>query len=172
MSAGNRPSVAARWFLSLTGLSLMAIGGLFIVLMMRSSLRAADMRHWPEIECVILESVVEERVHDPYSPPEYRPRIDYGYEWRDQPYTSDRYSLRGTKWSSDKSKAEELISRLPTGSRQTCRVNPDSPSQAVLKADSLAPLYSIWFPGLFVVGGVGIVVRAWRSGNRSRADRS
>jgi len=31
---------------------------------------------------------------------------------------------------------------------------------AVLKPDSQAPGYSIWFPALFVVGGLGIAFRA------------
>jgi hypothetical protein len=39
-------------------------------------------------------------------------------------------------------------------------VNPAEPSFAILKTDSLAPGYSIWFPALFVVGGLGITFRA------------
>jgi hypothetical protein len=33
----------------------------------------------------------------------------------------------------------------------------------VLRPDSLAPGYSIWFPSLFVIGGLGIAVRALRA---------
>jgi hypothetical protein len=43
-----------------------------------------------------------------------------------------------------------------------CRVNPADPAVAVLRIDSRAPGYSLWFPALFVVGGVGIVVGALR----------
>jgi hypothetical protein len=43
----------------------------------------------------------------------------------------------------------------------TCRVNPHDPDFAVLKPDSLAPGYSIWFPALFVIGGLGMTVRAF-----------
>jgi hypothetical protein len=39
-------------------------------------------------------------------------------------------------------------------------VNPAQPDFAVLKPDTKAAGYSIWFPLLFVVGGLGIVVRA------------
>jgi hypothetical protein len=33
----------------------------------------------------------------------------------------------------------------------------------VLEIESKAPGYSLWFPVLFVVGGFGIMVGAWRS---------
>ena len=39
-------------------------------------------------------------------------------------------------------------------------VNPSDPDFAVLKPDTKAAGYSIWFPLLFVVGGLGITVRA------------
>jgi len=145
--------------MGLTGLSLIIIGSLFMALMMRSFLRAKQMREWPVVPCVILASEVEQRQHDPYSAPEFRARIIYGYSWHDEAYSSDTYSLRGSKWSSQRHKAEQLCREFPAGSNTTCRVNPDSPSQSVIKTDSLAPLYSIWFPGLFVIGGIGIIYR-------------
>ncbi|MFP6880316.1 MAG: hypothetical protein VCA34_05170, partial [Roseibacillus sp.] len=43
------------------------------------------------------------------------------------------------------------------------------PSFAVLKRDSKAPGYSLWFPIIFVVGGLGIIlgaVRSWLAGGR------
>jgi hypothetical protein len=39
----------------------------------------------------------------------------------------------------------------------------------VLKRDSKAPGYSLWFPIIFVVGGLGIIVgavRSWVAGGR------
>lgn len=164
--ADSKPGgqAAGRWFLSLTGLSLILIGSLFIALMTRSFLRASAMRDWPRVECVILESRIEERQHDPLSPTEYRPHLLYGYEWKGKRLTSNAYSLRGGKWSSQIQRAESVLEGYPAGSRRNCLVNPDNPMQAVLKPDSMAPLYSIWFPALFVVGGAGILVRAWRVG--------
>lgn len=162
---GGNPSTAnqaaARWFLSFIGLSLILIGALFIALMARSYLRASEMRDWLRVECVILESELDQRRHDPYSPIEYRPRIHFGYEWRGKALTSESISLRGGKWSGQIQKAEAVLELYPAGSQQTCLVNPDNPLQAVLKADSLAPLYSIWFPALFGIGGAGILIRAW-----------
>lgn len=154
---------AGRWFLSLIGLSLILIGSLFIALMMRSFMRASEMREWPRVECIILESELEERRHDPHSGHEYRPRIHYGYQWKGKALTSESYSLRGNKWSGQQERSEVILERYPVGSRQSCLVNPDNPFQAVLKPDSMAPLYSIWFPALFVMGGFGILYRSWRA---------
>jgi len=157
-----------RIMMILVGLSLILIGSLFIVLMARSYLRAKEMRDWPVVECVILESAVEERQHDPYSPIEFGHLISYGYEWQGQSHTGKRISLRGEKWSSKRQEAEESLSEYPLGSIQQCHVDPDQPTQAVLELDSLAPLYSIWFPALFVVGGAGILISSMRGLRKAR----
>jgi hypothetical protein len=43
-----------------------------------------------------------------------------------------------------------------------CYVNPSDPTIAILKHGTRAALYSIWFPLLFVVGGLGIAWTAIR----------
>lgn len=161
MTAASAPrSTSGRLFLVGLGLSIALIGALFIGLMARSFLRAKDMRAWPEVPCVILHAGLEERLLDPQSPVEYRQVVSYGYEWQGVPRTSDRVSLRGAAWSSKRGLVEQRLARWPVGTTTTCRVRPDQPDFAVLQPDSLAPGYSIWFPGLFVVGGLGIAVRA------------
>jgi hypothetical protein len=168
------PELRGRWFLAMLGLSLALIGGLFVWLLGRSFLRAREMRAWPEVTCVILSSDVEQRVHDPQSPPEYRHDVSFGYEWQGQPHTGDHLTLRGSPWSSKRMLAESRAVEYPVGKTTSCRVNPANPDFAVLKPDSLAPGYSIWFPGLFVIGGLGITVRALffnRIGNASRLEK-
>lgn len=151
---------AGRWYLAILGLVLALIGGLFVWLMARSYLRAREMRDWPEIPCVILTSEVEERKHDENSPPEFRQNVSFGYEWQGQPRTGDRLTLRGSSWSSKRELAEKRVADYPEGTTTTCRVNPADPDFSVLKPDSLAPGYAIWFPALFVVGGLVITWRA------------
>ena len=41
-----------------------------------------------------------------------------------------------------------------------CFVDPQNPQLAILKPDSLAPGYSIWFPALFMIAGLGITFNA------------
>jgi hypothetical protein len=146
--------------LALTGLFTALIGLLFVWLMARSYVRAREMRAWPEVECVILSNVVEERLHDPQSPREFRVKVEFGYEWQGVPRTGDHATLRGNPWTSKRDLAEKRAAEYPQGKTTTCRVNPDDPDFAVLKPDSLAPGYSIWFPALFVIGGLGMAVRA------------
>jgi hypothetical protein len=157
---------SGRWFLVLLGLSVAAVGALFVWLMARSYLRAREMRAWPEVPCVILTSEIEERRHDPHSPPEFRLNVSYGYEWLDTPKTGDRVSLRGSSWTSKRDVIAKRAAEFPLGAQTTCRVNPQNPDFAILQPDSLAPGYSIWFPSLFVIGGLGIAIRAIAAGRR------
>lgn len=158
--SSNHPQAAGRWYLAVLGLSLAVIGSVFVWLMGRSCLRAWEMRKWPEVACVMISSEMEERQHDENSPREYSHRLSFGYEWQGQAYTGDHFTLRGSSWSSKREIAAGRLESYPVGMKTTCRVNPQQPSFAVLKPDSLAPGYSIWFPALFVVGGLGITVRA------------
>lgn len=153
-------STAGRWYLAVLGLALALIGGVFVWLMGRSFLRAREMRTWPEVACVILSSEVEERRHDENSPPEFRQDLSFGYEWKGVARAGDRLTLRGSPWSSNRELVEARTAELPAGKQSSCRVDPANPDFAVLKPDSLAPGYSIWFPALFVVGGLGITIRA------------
>ena len=152
--------LAGRLFLVGLGLLLALMGSIFFWLMWRSYDRARHMLDWPEVSCVILASEVEERRIDPSAPPEFRVNVTYGYEWQGVLRTSDRVTLRGSSWTSKNNVIEERSTEYPEGATFTCRVNPADPSLAVLKIDSRAPGYSLWFPALFVVGGLGISIRA------------
>lgn len=149
-----------RWYLAVIGLSLALIGGLFVWLMARSFLRAREMRSWPEVSCVILSSELEERRHDENSRLEYRHNISFGYEWQGQRHSGDHFTLRGNPWSSKQKLMEGQLKNYPVGGITRCWVDPSNKEFAVLKLDSLAPGYSIWFPALFVIGGLGITFRA------------
>lgn len=153
-------SVAGRWYLAILGLVLAILGGFFVWLLARSYLRAREMRTWPEVACVILSSEVGEKLHDENSAPEFRQELSFGYEWQGKFQTGKLLTLRGSPWSSNRDLIEARAAEYPVGKTTKCRINPAAPDLAVLIPDSLAPGYSIWFPGLFVVGGLGI---SWRA---------
>lgn len=159
-TAISKSNSAGRWYLVILGLILALLGGLFVGLMARSYLRAHAMRSWPEVACVILTSEVEQRQIDENSAAEFRQDLSFGYEWQGTAYTGDHLTLRGSPWSSSRATAEERVASYPVGKRTTCLVDPKDSNFAVLKPDSLAPGYSIWFPALFVMGGLGISLRA------------
>jgi hypothetical protein len=155
-------STGSRVYLTLIGLSLALAGATFSALMWRSFQRARVVAEWPRVPCLILKSEVEERQVDPNSSVERRFAVLFGYEWDGVPRESELLKLRGSMWSSKPEGAEALVERYPEGSRQECRVNPADPSVAVLEPESKAPGYSLWFPLIFVVGGLGVAAGAWR----------
>lgn len=126
--------------------------------MARSFLRAWEMRQtWPEIPCLILTSEIKERTQGPNAPTEFRLALTYAYEWNGIPHIGENITLRENPWSSHRPKIEQQQNTYSHATRRTCRVNPAAPQTAVLKPDSLAPGYSIWFPALFVIGGIGMI---------------
>ena len=147
-------------FLVIFGLVIAGIGGLFTALMWDSYQRASAMHGWPQAEAVILSSEIEERRHDEYSAKEYRVKLLYGYEWKGEGMTGELLTVRGNPWSKDVARIGRELEKFPAGMKTKAFVNPEKPDYAVLKPDSKAAGYSIWFPLLFVVGGLGIVVRA------------
>ncbi len=161
--------LAGRILLVVMGLIVAALGFLFIWLMGRSYLRAKEMRSWPQVPCVIISSETEERKNDPDSATEYRQAISFGYEWKGEAYTADHLTLRGSPWTSKPDVREKRAAEFPAGTATQCWVNPADPTAAYLKPDSLAPGYSIWFPGLFVIGGLGIAISAIRGVKRAPA---
>jgi hypothetical protein len=151
---------ASTVFLVVLGLSIAAIGGLFAVLMWQSYDRAVEQRGWPQVDAMVLSSEVEEWRHDEFSQMEYRVKILYGYEWDGEGKTGDRYGFRGNPIYNKRNKVEGIIESYPVGESTKAFVNPDNPDFAILKPDSKAAGYSIWFPMLFVVGGLGVAIRA------------
>ena len=157
---GVPPMKASTVFLVALGLAVAGLGGLFTALMWDSYQRASAMHAWPQAEAVILSSRIEERRHDEFSGTEYRVGLLYGYEWKGEAKTGERLTARGNPWSKERARAEKVLEKYPEGAKTTAYVNPADPGFAVLKPDTKAAGYSIWFPMLFVVGGLGIAVRA------------
>ena len=157
---------AGSLYLIFVGLLFIAAGAGFTWLMWRSFERASDQRKWKEVECVILESSIAERQIGTEVDREYSFEVLYGYTYAGTAHTSSRYSLRGSGWSGSEEKAAALMEEYPLESTRTCYVNPAHPDFAVLQRDSKAPGYSLWFPLIFVVGGLGIIVGAVRSWGR------
>ena len=144
-----------RAFLFALGLLIATPGGIFTALMWRSGARAIAMDEWIPTPCFIEKSSVVSRTHNRIAP-EFTAKLAYRYEFNNRSHTSTQFELRGQKWSKKPQKFQKIVAQYPTGTQQTCFINPENPKQAVLKKDSKAPLYSIWFPLLFVIGGIGI----------------
>lgn len=151
---------AATIFLVILGVCTSSIGGLFTFLMWKSYERAVDQRAWPQVEAMILSSEMEGWQHDEFSPREYRLNLLYGYEWEGEAKTSERFSVRGNPSYNKRKKIESMVENFPVGRTVMAYVNPEDTDFTILKPDSKAPGYSIWFPMLFLFGGLVMAVRA------------
>ena len=119
------------------------------------------MDDWTAVEGEILASSVETWRYNEFSQLSYKPAIRYRYQTGGEEYTSERIRRVPIR-SAAPDKAEKWTERFPAGISATVYFDPADPSASVLKRDSKAALYSIWFPLLFVVGGAGMVVGATR----------
>jgi len=156
MEGGSEGGQAGRLFLCLMGGMLMLAGGVFEWLMVRSYQHATESRAWPQVEAVVLRSDRDER-QILGSPREYRLDVLYGYDFGGEAISSNRFSPRGAKWTRDESVVSALKETYPVGSTHVAWVNPEAPERAILKHDTKAAGYTLWFPALFIVGGAGMV---------------
>jgi hypothetical protein len=141
----------------LLGLAIAVAGAVFVWLMWASFQRARAMDAWVGTPCVILESRLSEEILNPNTPVNYRPVIRYRYEAGGRSIESTRIRRTETK-SSRVQKIEALIAPFPAGAESIAWINPVDADDSVLIRDKRTAIYSIWFPALFVVGGLGIAI--------------
>ena len=163
----EKRNIGGALYLCALGLVLVLAGSSFVWLMARSYKRASEMRGWEKVEAVVLRAEREERRIGPDVPMDYRVGLLYGYTYGGKNYTSDRITLRPNPWTKKIDKVERALATLTEGETVPAYVKPDDPALATLKTDTKAPGYSIWFPGVFVLGGFGIIIGALRSVFRS-----
>lgn len=157
----EQKSKAGAFYFAGIGLAVALVGAVFVYLLWNSYKKASATREWTETPCLVIMSKVGERSAEHISR-EYNWSVEYLYEFGGESFSGKRHTLRGSKWSSRKDGVEALIKQYPVDEQAVCFVNPDEPSEAILEHDSKAAGYSIWFPMLFVIGGLGIMVSSLR----------
>ena len=158
----SKKSIAGPLYLCFIGLAVLLMGALFMGLLWKSYVGAKETRAWPVVEGVVLEASVAERKLGPQIPQEYSVGLSYSYDFEGQPYQGDHLTRRENPWYKDRERVEVGLKEFSMGTRVEVFVNPEEPEEAVLKHESKAGGYSIWFPGLFVVAGLGIILSALR----------
>lgn len=148
------------------GLVLIGVGSIFVLYLWNSYRRAATMDAWVEVPCRILSMDVDDSELNQRGMPKYIFRVSYQYEFNGVTYTGSRLKRLSTEVS-DPRKLKKSIKNYQVGTETICHVDPEAPGMAVLKKDTKAALYSIWFPCLFIVGGAGMILSAIRP-NRKR----
>lgn len=148
-------------FLTGIGLSLCVVSGVFLWLMTRSYLRSSEMAKWPQYPAMILEAKVKRIDWAEGMPPSFEPYVLYRYRVDEKDFESERYGLRGSPRYKGREEAAYHVKDFTPGQMIQCWVNPQDVSMSIIKLDSRAAGYSLWFPGLFFLGGLGMIYGAW-----------
>lgn len=168
MSQNQFASQSGRWWLCSMGLFLIVAGSFFAWRMWLSYEKAQVTRQWLQAPCRILSSRVVSERPTPHSDPAHRVEVHYEYVVQGAKHVGTRIRQVESAPSLHLDDVQQKQQSYPPGSEQMCFVNPAEPDEAVLEHASRAALYSIWFPLLFVLGGLGMLRGALR---RSKAKK-
>jgi hypothetical protein len=163
----EKQSKAGAIYLFGIGLFLFFLGAGFCWLLAKSYGNASDTRKWLETPCLIIRSDLGKRSELNISP-EYRWEVAFKYQFEGEDNISETYKPRGQRWRNSIEKVKPMLEQFPVDKKTICFVNPEKPTdpskprQAILAHDTKAAGYSIWFPALFSIGGIGIMVGAIR----------
>lgn len=141
------------------GSLLIAAGWIFVTYLWNAYLRAAQMDEWVEVPCRIETVRVDDTQKNQRGMPKYLLEVTYRYQWKGHDYMGNRIKRLPTE-ASDPRKLKSKIETYAAGNETVCYLDPDAPELVVLKKDSKAALYTLWFPCLFIVGGAGMIFSA------------
>ncbi|MBB5035499.1 DUF3592 domain-containing protein [Prosthecobacter vanneervenii] len=162
MSQNQFASQSGRLWLGAMGVFLIIAGSFFAWRMWLSYEKAQMTRKWVQVPCRIVSSKVVGERPTPHTDPAHRVEIRYEYEFAGSKHRSTRIRQVEAAPTPHLDVAMQRQQEFPPGTERVCYVNPTAPDEAVLQHGSRAALYSIWFPLLFVAGGVGMVRGALR----------
>jgi hypothetical protein len=144
---------------ALFGVFALVGAGMLYPLGIKPIARTIAAESWVATPCKVLRAEV--RDHDSDDGTTYSVYILYQYEFQGQTYKSDRYEFVGGSSSGYKGKAR-VVEQYKTAANPVCYVNPENPSDAVLKRGFHAKLLLALFPLPFLLIGVGGLVATWR----------
>ncbi len=147
-------------YLAFIGLFLAVVGGAFVLILGRGYLKAKETEAWERVSAVIVVSQVGVRSLGPSIPEEFTHELVYEYEVDGEIYRGERLQRRKNPFFKEQAKILPELERWKVGQKVEAFVNPENAEEALLEHETKAPGYSIWFPALFFVGGIGVILRA------------
>ena len=147
------------------GFFLVVGGTIFCVLTLRPGLMMLSARSWPGVPCEIVSSSV--KAHPGNKGTTYSVEVLYRYTVGEREFLADRYDFVGGSSSGSAGKST-IVTRLPSGTRAVCFVNPSDPTDAVLDRGFQSMMWFGLLPLIFVViGVVGLASTFRRTAKRS-----
>ncbi len=152
-------------YLPILFLSIFALAGagMLYPLGIRPVMKTLATRSWPAIPCKIISADV--RSHSDSDGTTYRIDIVYEYEFNGGKYTSKRYDFIGGS-SSGYQRKSRVVESYRKAEKPVCYVNPEKPSEAVLKRGFHLGLLLALVPLLFLTVGVGGIIGVLKSSSR------
>ncbi|MEC5129612.1 DUF3592 domain-containing protein [Verrucomicrobiales bacterium BCK34] len=141
------------------GAFIIAIAWILVQYLWQSHERAALMDTWIEVPCTITQMDVDDSHLNQRGMTKYLMVVTYDYDFDGKKFEGTRIKRLPTE-ASDPRKLKKYIEAYAEGTQTVAYVNPEAPSEAVLKKDSKAALYAIWFPFVFIFGGLGMIFSA------------
>lgn len=165
-SSQSHPPKSGRLWLGVMGVFLITVGVFFTWRLWLSYEKARVTRGWTPVPCRIVSSRVVSERPTPGSDNAHRAEVRYEYEINGLKHGGARIRQVEAAPTRHLDAAHETQIQYPPGSMRTCFVNPANPDEAVLEHSTRAALYSIWFPLIFVTGGIGMLRGASRRAPR------
>lgn len=130
---------------------------------------ASDSEDWPYVIGKVTSSEIVER-RDDEDATTWGPEIHFQYEVDGVEYTSERITVAGTVFTSNRNNGRDLVDKYPAGSAPRAFYNPDRPERAALERGVAASQSSFYLLGglgaLFTliglaagIGGIIVVIR-------------
>jgi hypothetical protein len=151
---------------ALFGVLALAGGALLYPLGIKPIAKTIDAEAWVPTPCRVLRAEI--RSHDSDDGTTYSVYILYQYEFNGRTYKSDRYEFIGGSSSGYQGKAR-VVKQYRTGAHPVCYVDPDDPSEAVLRRGFHAKLLLALVPVPLLLIGVGGLIGVWRGKRPSAA---
>ncbi len=166
-----RAGKAGRLYLIGMGALLAVLGMVFTVALWKGYWKASETRRWLAIPCEIVAAWIGEGQFSEPGDRRYRLELRYRYDFGGQTYVGRRVTRRDGETRS-RGRLERMLSVYRPGTKAQCYVNPADPAAAVLRHETRAPGYTLWFPLLFVVGGAAMAGAAALRSGRLRDPRA
>ena len=162
--------------LILFGLVFGGFGSIFVFLMLILPLwRVSSANHWVDVPCTIIDSRVGE--HRDSDGNTYRVEVRFSYAFSTNQteidpsaprYESTQYDFTAGTYSSGQSSKERIVNQLKPGSKHTCAVNPNNPSEAVLVRGLPDGIWFGLIPLLFPAVGLALIYAGLRMRRTAR----
>ena len=156
----RRSKTGRKASIGICAIFALAGAGMLYPLTIRPIAKTIDARNWSETPCKIISARV--KTHKGDDSTTYSIDIFYEYQFRGEKYKSSRYGFIGGSSSGHSAKAE-VVNAYKKAKNPLCYVNPNNPSEAVLKRGFRLGLLLCLFPLPFLAVGLGGIVRLMRS---------